>query len=264
MARNAVAELEKLAYQLNVELHELDFLAELPAEDLHELRGKIADALFEADRHHFVKIAALSKSIPSAVAAKVTEFALPPIIGARTAELLEPAKAIDLVGRISDSYLARVSAAMDPGRAAHLIEVIPAEKIAMVGRELARNNEWVIIGGFVSYVTEAGLRTTVNTFTGEQLLRIGFVLDDTARLSEIARMLTDKQVDEMLAAAQEFDLWRELDELATNIDAAEMARMAQRLGSASQATQDAVRAATVAGQLSADTAAKLSVAPSAS
>jgi hypothetical protein len=259
MSVNPVAELQKLAHQVGVDVAQLDFLAALPGEDLRTLRAQIGEALFQADKHHFVKVAALSKSVPAAVAARVTEFALPPLIAARTAELLEPAKAVDMVGRLSGGYLARVAAAMDPARAAHLIEAIPADKIAMVGRELAATGEWVIIAGFVSHVTAAGLGASVAVFTGEQLLRIGFVLDDTARLGEIATMLTDKQIEQMLAAARQFELWRELDELVSNIDGAEMARMAGLLSTANPDERAAVAAAAAAGLLSTANAAKLGV-----
>jgi hypothetical protein len=257
MSSNSEAELEKLAHQVGVEVSALEFLAMVPAEDLRDLRAQIGEALFQADRQHFVKVAALSKSIPSALAAKITEFALPPLIAARTTELLDPAKAVDLVGRISDKYLANVSAVMDPSRSPHVIEKIPPDKIAMVARELAARQEWVVIGGFVSHVSSQGLQASVGVFNGEQLLRIGFVLDDTSRLGEITSMLSDTQVDELLTAAQEHRLWRELDELAANIDAGQSARLAARLAASATVVQDAVNAAVGDGSLSSATAAKL-------
>jgi hypothetical protein len=248
--------MQKLAHQTGTAAEELEFLADLPVADLRTLRSQIGEALFQADRHYFVKVAALSKTVPTAVAAKVTEFALPPLIAARTAELLEPSKAADLVGRISGKYLAQVASAMDPSRSPHVIEKIPPDKIALVGRELAARQEWVIIGGFVSYVTSAGLQATVAAFNGEQLLRIGFVLEDTSRLGEITDMLTEKQVDELLRAAAEHDLWRELDELVANIDTDQAARLVARLGAAGP-VEAAVREAVASGALSAATGAKL-------
>ncbi|MCW2497649.1 hypothetical protein [Jatrophihabitans sp.] len=253
MTSTPEAELEKLAHQVSVDVEELAFLSAVPADDLRALRGQISEALFQADRHHFVKVAALSKSIPSALAAKITEFALPPMIAARTSELLDPAKAVDMVGRLSERYLANVSAVMDPARSPHIIEQIPPERIAMVARELAARQEWVVIGGFVSVVSIDGLRSSVAAFTGEQLLRIGFVLDDTARLGEISAMLTDIQVDELLAAAAESELWRELDELVANIDEAQAARLVERLAG----SPDEVRAGLTGAPLSSATTTKL-------
>ena len=78
-------------------------------------------------------------------------------IAARTAELLEPAKAADMVGRLSDRYLADVSAAMDPARAPEVIAQISPVHVAKVGAELARRGEWVIMGGFVSVVSRPGV-----------------------------------------------------------------------------------------------------------
>ena len=259
MSANPVAELEKLAYQMSVDVDELQFLAAIPASDLRALRSQIGEALFQADKHHFVKVAALSKSIPTALAAKVTEFALPPLIAARTAELLEPAKAVDLVGRISDGYLAKVASLMDPHRSANVIEAIPTDKVAMVARQLAASGQWVVIGGFVSVVTSEGVRASVAEFDGEQLLRIGFVLDDTSRLGEIATMLTDHQLAEILEAAREHDLWAELDELIANVDGSSLERIVELLATADAATRASLVQAAAAGRLSAASATKLGV-----
>jgi hypothetical protein len=251
------AELQKLGHQVGVDVDELAFLASVPADELRALRSQIGEALFQADKHYFTKVAALSKNIPAPIAAKVTEFALPPLIAARVAELLEPAKAVDLVGRISGGYLAKVAAAMDPTRAPHIIEKIPPDKVALVGRELAAKGEWVVIGGFVSTVSESGLRASVGVFTGEQLLRIGFVLDDTSRLASIAEMLSDAQVDQLLVAAGEHSLWPELDELVANLSADQAGRLAQRLASAPESAQTAASGAVASGAISAATAAVL-------
>lgn len=260
MSANAQAELQKLAHQTGADASELEFLAAVPAEDLRTLRGQIGEALFQADKHYFVKVAGLSKNVPAPIAAKVTEFALPPLIAARVAELLEPNKAVDLVGRISGSYLAKVASAMDPGRSPHVIEKIPPDKIALVGRELAAKGEWVVIGGFVSTVTAAGLRASVEVFNGEQLLRIGFVLDDTARLGEISEMLTERQIDEILAAADAHDLWPELDELLTNVSAEQAQRLVVQLAAAPDSVRSAVQGAVGAGRLNAANASKLGLA----
>ncbi len=122
------AELRKLGHTLGVDVGRLAMVSGLPADDLRTLRKQIGEALFQADRPAFARVAALSKAIPGAIAAKLTQVALPPLLAARTAELLEPARAVDMVGRLSDSYLADVSAAMDASRAAEVVAAIPAER----------------------------------------------------------------------------------------------------------------------------------------
>lgn len=246
---DSTAELRKLGHSLGVPVERLSALADATPADLRALRRQLGEALFQADKHHFAKIATLSKAIPTPIAAKVTEFALPPLLAARTAELLEPHRAGELVNRISDSYLADVAAAMDAGRAPHVVEQIQPDRVAKVGAELARREEWVVIGGFVAHVSHKALRAAVTHFTGEQLLRIGFVLDDTSRLDDIADMLSDDQIDQMRAAAVEQGLWVELDEIISHVSDDRLARIAARFAD-DQVAADAALAAVARGAFS--------------
>ena len=184
-------ELIKLGHVLGVAPERLSALADVPAQDLRTLRRQVGEALFRADRQHFVKVAALSKAVPTAIAAKLTEHALPPLLAARTAELLDPQRAGELVKRLPDAYLADVAVVMDPARSPEVIAMIGAERVARVAVELARRGHWVVIGGFVSHVSHDGLLASVRGFDGEQLLRISFVLDELSRLDEIATALSD-------------------------------------------------------------------------
>jgi len=245
-------EVIKLGHVLGVtpqRLSELDGLADVPAEDLRALRRQIGEALFRADKQHFVKVAALSKAVPTAVAAKLTEHALPPLLAARTAELLEPQRAAELVRRLPDAYLADVAMAMDPARSPRVIAGIPAERVARVAAELARRGEWVVIGGFVAQVSRDGLVASVRTFDGEQLLRISYVLDDLGRLDEIAAALSDAQLDEMLAAAAAQQLWPELSALLAHVGDQAIVRLEGRVAAAPDAVGDPIRRAATAGEL---------------
>ena len=234
------AELDKLAHQLSVAPTELEFLAGLPVADLRELRAQISEALFQADKHHFTRMAALAKAVPVAVATKVTVLALPPLLAARTSELFEPKRAVEMVARLPLDYLADVSAVMDPSRSAEVVAAMPAETVAAVGSELAQRGEWVVMGAFVSFVSSDALRATVQQLSGEQLLRIGFVLDDASRLAEISDALSTRQLDQMLAAAREHALWRELDDLLGKLDTERAGRLADRYAAASAEIRGAI------------------------
>jgi hypothetical protein len=244
------AELRKLAHALDVPPDRLAMLADVPAEDLRTLREQAGEALFQADRHYFTRIAALSKAVPTAVAAKLTEVALPPLLAARTAELLDPSRAAELVTRISPRYLADVSTHLDPARAADVIAAIPADRVAAVGRELARRAEWIVIGGFVAHVASPALAASVREFSGEQLLRVGFVLDDLSRLDDIGGILSDEQLDDLLAAAAASSLWPELESLLDNLSDERVTRLAARYAAAPKSVRSAFAAAAASGALS--------------
>lgn len=251
MSGGTAPELQKLAHQLGIDSARLDFLADVPVNDLRTLRAQIGERLFQADKHHFSRIAALSKAVPVAVSAKVSQLALPPLLAARTSELLEPKRAVEMVSRLPAPYLADVAAAMDPGRSPEVVAAIPAVKVALVGTELARRSEWVVMGAFVSYVSREGLRATVAELNGEQLLRVGYVLDDSSRLGEITEALRPEQLDEMLAAAIDCQLWRELDDVLADLDDEHIGPLAERFATAPDERRAAVTAAVENGQLSA-------------
>jgi hypothetical protein len=252
----ATAELRKLAHALDVQPDRLEMVAGLPADDLRTLRKQVGEALFQADRHYFVRVAALSKTVPGAVAAKITEVVLPPLIAARTSELLEPRRAADLVGRLSAKYLADVSTYMDASRAPEVVAAIPAPQVAAVAAELARRKEWIVIGGFVAQVSPAALAASVAEFDGEQLLRIGFVLDDMSRLDDIGGLLSDAQIDQLLAAAGDFALWPEMQDLVEHLAPARVARLAARYAAAENSVRAKFEKAVKSGDLAKDALAR--------
>lgn len=260
MTHDATAERRKLAHTLGVGPERLVMLDGVPGADLRALRKQVGEALFQADKHHFARVAALSKAVPTAIAAKMTEAVLPPLLAARSAELIEPGRAVELVTRVSESYLADVAAAMDASRAPALVAAIPPERVARIGRELADRKEWVVIGGFVDEVGEAALRASVAEFDGEELLRVGFVLDEMSRLDDIGSMLTDEQVDGILHAAAEHALWAELADLLENLAPARIARMAAHFAAADADLQGAYRQAAETGSLDPTALARLGTA----
>jgi hypothetical protein len=243
------AELRKLAHQLAVPTEELDLLQGVPAGELRELRAQISEAMFRHGRHAFARVAALSKAVPTSVSAKLTEAVLPPLIAARVSELLEPAKAAEMVTKISDRYLADVSAVMDPARTPDVIAAIPSDRVATISIELARRGEWVVIGGFASHIGGDGLTASVATYNGEQLLRIGFVLEDAAKMNDIVGLLTDKQVDGMITAAADKSLWTEVGDMLEHLSDERAERVATRFAVAPEQVRASFEAAVASGEL---------------
>ena len=99
------------------------------------------------------------------------------------------------------------------------------------------------MGAFVSFVSVDALRAAVAMLTGEHLLRISFVLDDASRLTELSDLLSERQLDQMLQAAVDQELWRELDELLAQLGDTPSERLAARFGVAAESVQAAAGAA---------------------
>jgi hypothetical protein len=78
-------------------------------------------------------------------------------------------------------------------------------------------------------VSQDGLAAAVRAFSGEQLLRIAYVLEEKARLDEVAGLVTDEQIGAMLDAARQHELWLELDDLLAHLGPARRERIATRL-----------------------------------
>ena len=120
----------------------------------------------------------------------------------------------------ADGYLADVSAAMDPAARPRSSPRCRPRRVAARGRRTGRARR---VGGDgrrscrscrLSRAARRGAR-----LDGEQLLRIGFVLDDLGRLGEIATMLSDRAARRDAAAAVDHDAVARARRPAAELDA---------------------------------------------
>jgi hypothetical protein len=236
------AEVAALARVLDADPEELGFLAGLPRADLRRLRTQAGDALFAQDEHQFHRLAALTASVPAALAATIAHHAIPPLLAGMTAQVLDPTKASAMVARLPVPYLCDVAIAMNPDRAAPIVARIAPEQVAAVAVELARRREWVVIGGFVAHVSSAALAASVAVFSGRDLLHLSHHLDDRRRVDEITEQLSDSQLDDMISAAAYEDRWPLLATVYANAGAAHVARLRARFAAAPAAIREAAPA----------------------
>ena len=114
-----------------------------------------------------------------------------------------------------------------------------------------------MIGGFVAVVTHDALRASIAQFTGEQLLHIGFVLEDSSRMDEVTDLLTDAQVQQMLVAAYDRGMWAELDEVLSYLGSPQAKRIASLFAGTPDGARAAADAALADGRFGAASYAKL-------
>jgi muconolactone delta-isomerase len=206
-------ELVAIARVLGVEVGELHGLDGVSDDDLSVLHGQIATRLSADKRRRFARVAALSQSIPGPIAGRLAEKFLPPAGGALVAELLEPAKARDLVGRVSVGYLGDLAIALDPVRAQEVVRAIPAARVGEVAQELFTRGEYAAMARFVGAVEVDALFATLGVATPHDLLAVVPLLTWNDNLDRVIAELPDHQIQQ----------------IAADLDAGELAELALAL-----------------------------------
>jgi hypothetical protein len=239
----ASPQLARIARLTYTDVKDLDGLAGIDDADLRTLHDQIAEMYFGAGRESFARVAGLSKALPGVVAGKLAQRFLPPHLAAQIAVLLEPAKARELVTKVSLPYLADLSLSLDPTRARPIVQAIPAERIGEVAAELFRRGDYAAVAEFADTVTLDGLRAALSAAGGRDLLEVVplLVWNDTVEAA-IADMPA-AQIDAIFAAVVRDELWEEADDFAAHLPPAASKRAADRLADAAPQVLDAWRAA---------------------
>jgi hypothetical protein len=222
------AEVEKLARALHADPQQLAALEALAPGDIRALRHAVTDALLEADQHHFSRVAEAARVLPIAVAAKLAEKALGPLLAARVAALIELEHTLDLVARLSPGFLADVALELDPRQAHDLIAALPAGPISAAAAELDRRHEHVAMSMFVGHLSDGALHSTVEVLSDEALLTVGFLIEAPERLDDVFAQLPDARIEAIIALAAAEDRWDELEGIHAHLGPQQQAR-AERL-----------------------------------
>ncbi|WP_460813006.1 hypothetical protein [Nocardioides salsibiostraticola] len=201
--------LSRLARALEVDVSELVGLDDVPDADLRALYDQVNHALYGQGKQAYARVANLTRTMPSPLAAKLAEKFLPPFLGARVAEQLPSAKARDLVSRISLDYLADLAIALDPVGARPVIHEIPAERIGEVARVLFDRGEYEAMAEFARAVTPDALLAVLDQASSADLVEVLPLLEWGPALDEVLPRLSPEKVDGLVAglsAAQLADL----------------------------------------------------------
>jgi hypothetical protein len=204
----------RIARLLGVDAGEVIGLQALPEPELRRLHDQISHSLFADGHARFARVAGLSKSLPGPVAGKLAERFLPAVLAARVAELLEPARARDLVNRVSVPYLGDISMVLDPVRSRPVVQAIPADRIGEVAREIFRQREYATMAEFAGTVALDALFAALGAATPRDLLVVVPMLEWNDNLDHVIRNLPAAQIEQIIT---ELDA-TELAELALAID----------------------------------------------
>lgn len=212
----AAAEVAKLARLLNVSPQDLSYLDGLPSAALRAFRDSTTDMLFARDSEQLGRVAASSKMVPIAVAAKGAELAFGPLMCAALSGIIEPDRGVAVATRLPIPFLAEAAIDMDPRRATGVISAMPPQTVADVGRVLLGRGEFVTMGRFVGVLPDASLRAAAPVMSDADLLRIAFVLEDKSGLDKLME-ITSERLPGIIRAAHDDDLWTEALDLLDNL-----------------------------------------------
>src|SRR5581483_3731092 len=211
------AEILKLAQLLRREPEALGYLEQIPAQDLRRLREQVTDLLFTAQGPALARLAAASKLLPIRVVATIGERAFGPMLAARIAGLLDPARAVEMADTMPIEFLADVAVELDPRRASDVISRISPERIAAVTGELLRRQEYVTMGRFVGHLSDPSVKAALGALDDVALLRVAFVLESKESLDHLIGLLPASRRESIVDVAAREQMWTEVLDLLSHL-----------------------------------------------
>ncbi|MGY0541564.1 hypothetical protein ACW14X_28880 [Nocardioides sp. YJ-D4] len=202
-ALTSALEITKLAHEMHVDESELAFLATTSPDDIRDLRGIVSHAMFSRHESRVKGLAAVSKKLPAAVTAKITEIAMGPMLSARVAAVMDPADAAKLAGHLKPEFLAELSVHLDPSRVEGIIAKLDSALVVEVGRRLLAEGHLLTLARFTGVVRPETSLEVVDGASGAEILQLALFIDEPAVVDPILAGLSDETVAEIAAATAE-------------------------------------------------------------
>ncbi len=220
------AEVMKLARLLDTPVERLAYLEALEPADVRLLRERATDSLYAADGHRFHRVALASRLPPVALTTFIAEHAFGPLLCARVAGLLDTRLAVEIAMRLPTTFVADLAAQLDPRRARDLIAALPPHRIAEVAAELTVRREYIAMGRFVGFMTDAAIVACFGVIDDASLLWISYFVEAKDRLDHVVGLLAEERARSAIRAATAADLWPQALDLLTRVSTARAGALA--------------------------------------
>jgi hypothetical protein len=213
----AKGEVLKVARLLRRDPSSLEYLERVDPDDLRVLREQVTEMLFSAHAGALGRLATASKLLPVSVIASIAQRALGPVVTARIAGMLEPARAVEVAAKLPCPFLADVAAEIDPRRAGEVVALIPPDQIVEVTAELVRRGEYVTVGRFVGRLGAGARLGALQVIDTPTLVRVAFVVEDHAGLCQLFEDIPPARRPGLIEAAAGAGLSAELLQLVARL-----------------------------------------------
>jgi hypothetical protein len=205
MSRLAIkSELDKLGATLALEPGTLEFLDDIPAEQLRGLRVAVYELMFSYDRIVFQRLAAIAGRLPAGVVARLSERAFGPALTARIAAEMPSRRALAIGVRMPTSFWADIAVHLDPRRTRDLIRQLPVELVVDLALELVRREEFMTMSRFVDFLADDTIQAVVDAVEDEaDLLRVAFYMGSKNRVDNLFHRLPPERIQALILEVQE-------------------------------------------------------------
>lgn len=200
-------EITRIASLLGCPEESLAMLGEQPVDVLKELRARLTDRLFDANRDILLGLAKTTKIVPGPVAAKIATMAFPPQLAARVAGVMETDAAVALASRLPVTFLADVAPRLDPRRVTSILDKLPPQLLVDAGELLGQRGEYIAMADFVAVLPLEQIGRTLGVLSDEALVRTGQVIEDPARVGTILSMLPPERLTGIVSTAARLGEW---------------------------------------------------------
>ncbi len=238
------AEIVKIAHLLQVEPIELEYLAACAPETLVEFRLKLVEIFYGDEGSNLKRFAKVGNLLPASVIASLTKEAVGPVLAARIAGFVDPKQAAAVVSKLPTGFVVDIATAIDPRRVGPVIGRLDDITVERISLELIKRHEYVTMGQFVGFATEAILRSSFNFASDEALLRTAFVAEDKERISVALKPQNDERIASIITTAAKGDLWPEAMDLLSQLSDDQYMRVINISGSVPPKTLDKMIPAT--------------------
>ena len=218
------AEIQRVAKLLGVARTELEYLYELSAGELRELRNQITATLFD-NQGILKRLASASRLLPASLVANLAEKSFGPMLGARIAGMVDPDHAVQIASRLSLPFLADLAGELDPRSVATILGKIPPATIAAVTAQLVAREDWISLGAFYGYIPDASISAAMAETDAHAMLHISLVLDDKSCLSHVIDIAGPERLSEVAVAAEAEGLGEQLRALSVYLTPEQQAKL---------------------------------------
>lgn len=213
------AERIKLERLLGADEGSLAYLNSTHSSVVRAFREDFSDALYRRHQDNYARLAKLSRVLPVGASAKLAETVLGSVLGAGVAGEMDPDRAGKLAGKLSATFLAKLSVHLEPHRAAKIIGKIPQDVIVAVAQELVDKEEYITLARFVTAIDSQTLRAVMDAIpSADALLRVGIFVEQRESLSDLLEQLSEQRRSEILTAATAANLWPQMLVLLTHLN----------------------------------------------